>query len=55
LPDSDYYSAQLSIGLILPAAMLLAATALFLNARYPDRSLQHITTPAEIQQLVPRG
>ena len=52
LQNRYYYTAQLTIGLILPTALLLAATALFLNARYPDQSLRHIVTPDEIQRLI---
>lgn len=50
LQNRYYYAAQMSVGLIIPTAMLLLAAVLFLNARYPDQFLRHIPTVSEIQR-----
>jgi hypothetical protein len=52
LENRYYYSALLSVGMILPTALLLIATALFVNSRYPDDTLRQVRTREDVQRAV---
>jgi hypothetical protein len=52
LENRYYYSAVLSVGMIVPTILLLVGVALFVNSRYPDDLLRKVRTADEVQQII---